>query len=534
MLILPPQMLLYMALAPEAKLTFKEGGPAAEARFEAGVQGMQARAFRDCGIFTSDPLCACCFHSLFGNASPVRVCLRSEVSDDADSVQLLTRNSQVGEFYVLQPPQVEPDKGKHTCGVLLYDEESDRHVRITWMDALRASGAFELAKADDTTPIEGGQTIGNWFIAALKWGAYSMGYTKGVQCSTSGVISEPTTAVTTDAVAFNATISIKPDSFSYENCAAGDGLNKRIVIARPFSARARAPFPTPARPPPPARSRAAAARQSSTSCTRASSPSRAATPARPVRIRLEPRFATAAHTRCSPVGSLRPRGHAALGKHPSQDHRGALYGSLQGGHHQAAKCAAPPLSLRQRRSPAPASAPDVLVMRDVACAGYVAGCNTTFFAEGAKAGTFTLANAAKNMMNRLSFSEGVGARYGSMLSFPANYAQFRSGHLDTAMSVTTRLLPWEVTTATGGTHDSFPGGEEMYKRYMSVLNLRQIHFGEDSTPPRALQPTSDGCARADAWPFACAVKAAENQDFISQGSTNRACTRLKPPPGGAR
>ena len=37
LLIMPPQMLLYMALAPEQKLTYKEGGPAAEARFEAGA-----------------------------------------------------------------------------------------------------------------------------------------------------------------------------------------------------------------------------------------------------------------------------------------------------------------------------------------------------------------------------------------------------------------------------------------------------------------------------------------------------------------
>ena len=48
-------MLLYMALAPEQKLTYKEGGPAAEARFEAGVAGFEARAFRGCGIFTSEP-----------------------------------------------------------------------------------------------------------------------------------------------------------------------------------------------------------------------------------------------------------------------------------------------------------------------------------------------------------------------------------------------------------------------------------------------------------------------------------------------
>ena len=51
MLVMPPQMLLYMALAPEAKLTYEKGGPAAEARFEAGVAGFEARAFRGCATF---------------------------------------------------------------------------------------------------------------------------------------------------------------------------------------------------------------------------------------------------------------------------------------------------------------------------------------------------------------------------------------------------------------------------------------------------------------------------------------------------
>jgi|TARA_Y100000385_G_scaffold188434_1_gene194779 hypothetical protein len=49
-------------MAPCAWLTsgvirrYKEGGPAAEARFEAGVAGFEARAFRGCGIFTSEPV----------------------------------------------------------------------------------------------------------------------------------------------------------------------------------------------------------------------------------------------------------------------------------------------------------------------------------------------------------------------------------------------------------------------------------------------------------------------------------------------
>ena len=140
---------------------------------------------------------------------------------------------------------------------------------------------------------------------------------------------------------------------------------------------------------------------------------------------------------------------------------------------------------------------NVMVMRDVACAGYQAGCNTMFFARDySKAANatdaFNIEMCKENMMNRLSFAHDLGHRYASMLAFPAWAEQFESGHLDTVMSITTRLLPWEVNSASGGgTHNSFPGGQAMYELYNRKLQLRQVHFGED-------------------------MRAVENQEFISQ------------------
>ena len=49
------QLGLYMSLAPEQKLTFPLGGPAAQAAFEQGLSGFEARAFRGLGILTSTP-----------------------------------------------------------------------------------------------------------------------------------------------------------------------------------------------------------------------------------------------------------------------------------------------------------------------------------------------------------------------------------------------------------------------------------------------------------------------------------------------
>ena len=121
---------------------------------------------------------------------------------------------------------------------------------------------------------------------------------------------------------------------------------------------------------------------------------------------------------------------------------------------------------------------NVNVLRDIACASYVAGGNCKWFAEKAK-GDFSVENATTAMMERLSLSDDVGGHYASMLAFPMTENQYQGGDMDTVMSVTERLLPWEVQSYSGGSHDSFPGGEDAFLTYKKVLNLRSIHFGED-------------------------------------------------------
>ena len=138
-----------------------------------------------------------------------------------------------------------------------------------------------------------------------------------------------------------------------------------------------------------------------------------------------------------------------------------------------------------------------MVMRDVACAGYVAGCNTRFFADTSEKrvdGNFTYktmsaGKAKEAIQDRLSFADDMTDKYASLLAFPCWEDQFENSQLDTVMSVTGRLLPWEVTGQQS--HESFPGGEQVYLKYKAALNLDQVHYGED-------------------------LKAAENQDFISQ------------------
>lgn len=398
MLVMPPQMLLYMALAPEAKLTYAQGGPAAEARFEAGVAGFETRAFRGCGIMTSEPF---------------------EVSDDQDSVQMLTRNSQVGEFYVLQPPQVDPAAGepgdaasakaKFTCDALIYDEESDRHVRITWGQALDACCIAELNPATTKVANETKKMTDNTLAQWLENATMIKNYNDGTKVLFPG--SNTKRKVTHDDI----------------------DVDIRIVIARPF---------------------------------------------------IE-------HLMHSVIMAVsgRDTGATLFGPADMQLSANTQVKTIEGhytGHFKAVVT----------------KPQNVLVMRDVACAGYVAGCNTLFFAQESS-GNFSMTEAGKTMMERLSFSNDVGAKYASMLAFPCTAQQMSSGHLDTVMSVTTRLLPWEVTNASGGDHHSFPGGQEVFAQYQQALGLRSVHFGED-------------------------MKAAENQDFISQGSTNNATCFIGP------
>ena len=72
-------------------------------------------------------------------------------------------------------------------------------------------------------------------------------------------------------------------------------------------------------------------------------------------------------------------------------------------------------------------------MRDVACAGYVAGCNTRWFATPAEGGTMSMEAAQDNLQARLSFANDDTDRYASMLAFPCWEGQFNSGQLDTVM-----------------------------------------------------------------------------------------------------
>jgi len=139
------------------------------------VAGFEARSFRGCGVMTSEPF---------------------EVSDDNESLQMLTRNSQIGEFYVMSPPQVAPQQGDsamYTCDIMIFDEERDAHVRISWNEALKATlctagSVNDKGELKDLSPFldahgsknlskgaQGKTSFAEWAKAAAAWADFNDG-----------------------------------------------------------------------------------------------------------------------------------------------------------------------------------------------------------------------------------------------------------------------------------------------------------------------------------------------------------------------
>ena len=132
---------------------------------------------------------------------------------------------------------------------------------------------------------------------------------------------------------------------------------------------------------------------------------------------------------------------------------------------------------------------NVLVLRDIMCNGYVAGGNTKFF------------ESTDDINKRLSFDQDADGDYASMMSFivPKDDGAKR----DQVMSISNRRLPWEVNRAGEGDKMYFPGGQNGYELYNGLYGLDSIHYGED-------------------------VRAAENMEFIAQGSMNNALCFVGP------
>ena len=211
-----------------------------------------------------------------------------EVSDDNESLQMLTRNSQIGEFYVMSPPQVPPqgDSPMYTCDIMIFDEERDAHVRISWNEALKATLCTAGSVNDEgelkTFPTSSRPTAARTSRRVLR----------GRRASRNGPRRPPRGPISTPG---RGKATMRPPRSTARTCASSSRVpsSSTPCITSSWPCLAATPVPLAAQTPPPA-----------------------PTPHSPRPHRLPPN-----HRRRH---ALRSRGHAALGKHPSQDHRGPL------------------------------------------------------------------------------------------------------------------------------------------------------------------------------------------------------------------
>ena len=327
---------------------------------------------------------------------------------------MLQRFSQVGEFYVLSKPVNVKPLQPGFMDILLFDEEADRHVKISYEDALRATGVVEIN--DRGVPEAKNDQGGNPLVAAN-----TVMYTKadGTRVPFAGGGDSAWLSQAIKLAAANKTGAA--DASDLRNL---NGVDAPVVIARPF---------------------------------------------------IE-------HAMLSAVLAVSggDTGATIFGPSDMQISANTSVKVIEGhytGHFKAVVT----------------KPQNVCVLKDIMSNGYRAGGNCKFF------GT-TPSDIRENLMSRLNFDDANYVTLPSMLAFPMTSEQFEGGSMDTVMSITTRLLPWEVTNQS---HSSFPGGEEMQKFYDSKIGLRAVHFGED-------------------------LRASENMEYMAQGSTNNSLCFLGP------
>ena len=126
---------------------------------------------------------------------------------------------------------------------------------------------------------------------------------------------------------------------------------------------------------------------------------------------------------------------------------------------------------------------NVMVLRDVMCNGYVAGCNTAFFgAKDPKAADkeYSKEQIQADINTRLTMADGDEVDYPSMLAFYEDFNE--AAKRDQVISISNRVLLWDTTN--GDTRDQF--WRQIGWDLSAGKGLEGIHYGEDL--PRHVQP----------------------------------------------
>ena len=422
MMVIPPQLALYMSLAPEAKTLYAEGGPKADAQFEAGYEGFESRNFRGLTVVTSEPF---------------------EVAEDQECIQMLTRHTQVGEHYIMKPPEpgVEvKENGRGFCDIIIYDEEGDQHVRMSWSDAVKATCVAEIVKrylnddgdarypnaqqALDSVTVSTGDTNGmplkQWLQYAVTWAYLNE---KGYSSTGAGF---------TDENWFNQFGFNAPAKYGFVNAQGetGNTFEEWVTWVKTNSSAKRIQI-----------------------------------------VLARPFIEHEMHSAVVAVAG-KDTGCTLFGPSDMQIAANIQVKTIEGHYTCHIKSV---VSKPQ----------NVFVARDVCCAGYVAGGNVAYFSRKAD-GTYDLETMAANLESRLGVEGAANDFHPSLFAFPSHAGHTTAqSQMDTVCSLTGRTLPWNTANPGADGKDKFPGGEKMYDAYSSKVHFGSIHYGEDGNASRA-------------------------------------------------
>lgn len=422
MMVIPPQLALYMALAPEPKTLYAEGGPKADAQFEAGYEGFESRNFRGLTVVTSEPF---------------------EVAEDQECIQMLTRNTQVGEHYIMKPPEpgVEvKDNGRGFCDIIIYDEEGDQHVRMSWSEAVKATCLTDIVKkylddngnpkyanaeqALDTVTVSmgdgNGMPVKQWLQYAVTWAYLNE---KGYDSTGRGFTEEGWFL----QFGFNT-----PAKYGFQNTGqqVGNTFEEWVKWVKENSSAKRIQI-----------------------------------------VLARPFIEHEMHSAIVAVAG-KDTGCTLFGPSDMQIAANIQVKTIEGHYTCHVKSV---VSKPQ----------NVFVARDVCCAGYVAGGNVAYFSRKAD-GTYDIDTMASNLESRLGVEGAANDFHPSLFAFPSHAGHTTAqSQMDTVCSLTGRTLPWNTTNPGADGKDKFPGGEEMYNAYSSKVHFGSIHYGEDGNASRA-------------------------------------------------
>ena len=138
-----------------------------------------------------------------------------------------------------------------------------------------------------------------------------------------------------------------------------------------------------------------------------------------------------------------------------------------------------------------------MVLRDVMCNGYVAGCNTEFFGKN-EDGSYSADKVRMDLNARLTMADGDDIDYPSMIALYEDFGE--AAKRDQVISISNRVLPWDTQNA--DSRAQFPGGENGWELSKNK-GFEGIHYGED-------------------------LRATSNQDFIAASTVNNSLCFLGP------